>query len=573
MERILNYTLTPGGVLPNTPLLAGYQGEHRATALVIDPDKELSDMIERAKDGYEVSCKIDAVNLSGEFIVGEKRAIDQIGEPFYLTSQMTALGLDTVILVRIILKNETETKEIYKAQIKLYFEPSAIPPVIIPDKQCRAEDLEQKAEEICGLIEERAQRVQEIMDLKLEAVSEKAQTSANHLKMTKNALEQAEEYALLAKESQENAKQSAVLSEESKNEAKTLILAAENYKSSALLSAQKASESALKTEDFSKNAENCLQLTNEALIEVKLSAQNAAEFAQNAKESENNAKESETIALKTKSEITEFAKDFKEEFTGLIEDRVNPLKGKADGSGVLLTDVSPVEHTVSVRLNSDTVTDFSSKKVTVQGKNLFSGKDFIAYTNSGIGSYGKENDTYLGEECFSFSQYKETEAPNFTKIKFKANTQYTFSVEYAIYFLQYQSYSVPCMRVYYTDNTYSDLSTLVYNSKYTKLVFTTPAGKSVRDITLAKFGKGVMVYLKKNAQIEEGVVDSEFEEYIEPKEYYANQNGVVEGVRSLSPNMNLLADDQTNLSVTYNRDINKVIENLTSAIISLGGNV
>ena len=242
MERILNYTLTPGGVLPNTPLLAGYQGEHRATALVIDPDKELSDMIERAKDGYEVSCKIDAVNLSGEFIVGEKRAIDQIGEPFYLTSQMTALGLDTVILVRIILKNETETKEIYKAQIKLYFEPSAIPPVIIPENKSCAEELEQKAEEICNLIDERAQRIESLMDIKLENAKNTLSASANQLKRANEAVVAAEQAADSAENSKALAQEAAVLCDGTKREIQSLIGAASSYADNAFSSATRSKE-------------------------------------------------------------------------------------------------------------------------------------------------------------------------------------------------------------------------------------------------------------------------------------------------------------------------------------------
>lgn len=72
--------------------------------------------------------------------------------------------------------------------------------------------------------------------------------------------------------------------------------------------------------------------------------------------------------------------------------------------------------------------------------------------------------------------------------------------------------------------------------------------------------------------------NAEYEPYKEPTTYTVNADGNLEGVTSLYPTTTLMTDTEGVLiDVTYNRDINKAFseleEKLTSAIISLGGNV
>lgn len=74
--------------------------------------------------------------------------------------------------------------------------------------------------------------------------------------------------------------------------------------------------------------------------------------------------------------------------------------------------------------------------------------------------------------------------------------------------------------------------------------------------------------------LEVGTKKSKYEKYIEPTSYTPNADGTVEGVKSIYPNTTLYTDTSGVLiECEYNRDINKVIENLVNAIISLGGNV
>lgn len=63
-------------------------------------------------------------------------------------------------------------------------------------------------------------------------------------------------------------------------------------------------------------------------------------------------------------------------------------------------------------------------------------------------------------------------------------------------------------------------------------------------------------------------------EYVEVASYPASSGGTVENVTAITPVMTLIADKAgVNMDCQYKRDINKALEELKNAIISLGGNV
>ena len=73
-------------------------------------------------------------------------------------------------------------------------------------------------------------------------------------------------------------------------------------------------------------------------------------------------------------------------------------------------------------------------------------------------------------------------------------------------------------------------------------------------------------------QLEVGTTQTSYESYKEPTSYTPNADGTVEGVKGIYPNTTLLTDTSGVLvECEYNKDTNKVIENLVNAIISLGG--
>ena len=184
MEKVLNYILSPDSVYPEETLCAGFQGEHKATSLVFTPDESLRGKIDSAVNmGYTLVSVIDAVTESGDFFKGNERTAEELFAPFYLTNSMTCSGLGLVVVFRLILKGKDEDiKEFYKAQIKLCFEESPLPVFAGGTEKNEEELLEAKAEEIYGMLDEKAQRIQEIMEYKLDTVKEQASASAGQLK-------------------------------------------------------------------------------------------------------------------------------------------------------------------------------------------------------------------------------------------------------------------------------------------------------------------------------------------------------------------------------------------------------
>ena len=74
-------------------------------------------------------------------------------------------------------------------------------------------------------------------------------------------------------------------------------------------------------------------------------------------------------------------------------------------------------------------------------------------------------------------------------------------------------------------------------------------------------------------QVELGETATEHESFIMYTTHTADENGIVSGVTSLYPVTTLLAPSGTIVSAEYNKDINKIIEEITNAIISLGGTI
>jgi hypothetical protein len=93
-----------------------------------------------------------------------------------------------------------------------------------------------------------------------------------------------------------------------------------------------------------------------------------------------------------------------------------------------------------------------------------------------------------------------------------------------------------------------------------------------KDLTLRFYlqnGKTIGDTLSvKDIQVEVGTTATEYEEYKEPITYETTEN-----ITSYYPTTTLLVEDGIIIEAEYNKDINKVIESLTQAIISMGGNV
>ena len=195
----------------------------------------------------------------------------------------------------------------------------------------------------------------------------------------------------------------------------------------------------------------------------------------------------------------------------------NALKGHASGNSVILRDVSPNEHEMNVK---------------VHGKNLFDYKAFVNFCKNG-GAYlgvASESVDYLGEKCFSYTNYPQDSSLRFAFDNIKENTQYTFTLEYAFSFEDKVSYSMPWIRVVYTDGTYDIPTSVAYSDKFTQVKFTTAKDKTVVGIRTAGFGTVATVYVKTNMQIEEGTESTELVSYVDLSDITITRTG-----RNVSP--------------------------------------
>ena len=243
----------------------------------------------------------------------------------------------------------------------------------------------------------------------------------------------------------------------------------------------------------------------------------------------------------------------------------NALKGSASGEGcVVAKDVSPLEHTVGVKLSAEGVEDFSGVTVKVGGKNFFNGSviplksSIVEVTANSILTY--VSDTYTGNGGISTKKKLKELCPNLKVGKryiLSANTQSTVQ---KLFYLLESGYSWGFGRS--AEITEAMLNSEVY--VYAKSVIN---GETTGYCLISN----IQVELQEVAQISPA---SAFEPYVEPVTYTANADGSVDGVKSIYPSTSVSVEDaSTAVNIKYNRDINKAFVELQQAIISLGGNV
>ena len=237
------------------------------------------------------------------------------------------------------------------------------------------------------------------------------------------------------------------------------------------------------------------------------------------------------------------------------------LRGSSSGEAVRLTDVSPIEHTLKVRLLR---------------KNLF---DIEAFADKIIAKYPQcERVTFDGKRCLKIVDVYSTITQNTVSpahyIKFNC---YGTSADYKISFLQIlwksgtayvnaipanqwktieqrkPADSFSAIQVYSTNTSaqpvYIDLDSFVVAD--TEIPYT-PYVSDLTSVNVTRYG----------------TVETE-----SPQTYIPAADGTVSGVKSLYPTTTLMSDtDGVIINAEYNRDINKAFAELQQAILSMGGN-
>ena len=301
---------------------------------------------------------------------------------------------------------------------------------------------------------------------------------------------------------------------------------------------------------------------NQALLAAGDAAVSAGEADVSAKDALRYYTESKAAASRAEKAAEETENVVEEKGGSLFS---NTLKGKKSGGAVSMSDISPLEHTLDVRVRG-------AIKVKKFGKNLLN------------------NDTsFLGEVTFMGSSMLGTRIGYEVRLP---EGKYTISAKHindnstlvsSTYIYSYvndkngayKAYSEVYKNVDGTNKL--DYYVLAAGSPHKPFVVTIKEGDVLYIVDAniqLDLAASVAKFNNVQIQMEEGAVNTEYEPYIEPVEYAVNEDGTVDGVTSIYPTTTLLTDTAgAVIDVEYNRDINKAFAELYNAIISLGGNV
>lgn len=218
----------------------------------------------------------------------------------------------------------------------------------------------------------------------------------------------------------------------------------------------------------------------------------------------------------------------------------NSLKSTKSGAVITTDDVSPLEHSLKVKLTSDTVTDFSGVSVYRYGKNLIpfpysTGNvtvNGVSFTDNGDGSIT------LNGTATAFATYDLTKA-----LKLVAGQTYCLSENRKnILTLAY---------------TQADGNLGYANSSINNGVFVWEAEYTLYSLYLNISPDSVFDNVTIYPMLELGSAPTEYEAYRSAINVTANADGTVNGLISVAPNMTLFSDnDEVIIHCEYNKDIN-----------------
>lgn len=286
-----------------------------------------------------------------------------------------------------------------------------------------------------------------------------------------------------------------------------------------------------------------------------------------------------------RSQCTQMSAQVNDKIVG-VEERLygmgNALKGsRSDVRSLSIEDVSPVAHSLNVRLSSNGVNNYNGTQITVSGKNLFGFEGRTVKDLGGVQNNGRRSFTgdgiYLG---LSGNNYY-----NPSRVEYEydpVDDAYSVSTRTAWYGVAIdvpvnagEVYSVNMQSE--NENARVILSFFTAQGDYISFVsllngkVTVPADAKwmLCILTTSQASTGTVF---KNVQLERGSECTSYCKYVQPKIYSTNINGYAYGVKSISPVMIIDAgNDAFTVSAEYNRDINTAFKELREAIERLGG--
>lgn len=211
----------------------------------------------------------------------------------------------------------------------------------------------------------------------------------------------------------------------------------------------------------------------------------------------------------------------------------NALKGSASGEAVRLTDVSPLEHEIKIKLTAESnYSDFSGVTLKRYGKNLLpypysdttKTVNGITFTDNGDGSV-----TISGTASDNAYFYLQRNADY--------GTQQINAID----------------KNSANNGVYTASSRIYYNAVNKTVTININPGTTLNET----------VY----PQVELGVKATDYEAYLPPTEYTPSSDGTVTGVLADSEDITLMTDTAgVAVNAEYNKDINKVISELYALV-------
>ena len=249
----------------------------------------------------------------------------------------------------------------------------------------------------------------------------------------------------------------------------------------------------------------------------------------------------------------------------------NAVKGNLLGTTVTAADVSPIEHDLKIKVSS---------------KNLYRNMKAVNNTANipGITISGLLNDSSIIVNGKStLDNIKGFQGPSFVLDP----GEYTFSINENIF--QDIGVKGDASRIHINGTVNDGAPVLAYyyfsgSQRRTSFTITEPTSVffSLLVTNAVEFSNTVITLM-----LEKGTAASEYAPYVDPtgvnvaltdgenqQTAASDADGNVNGLVSLAPSMTLTSDTENIIiECEYNRDLMKVIETLTQAIISLGGNI
>ena len=347
---------------------------------------------------------------------------------------------------------------------------------------------------------------------------------------------------------------------------------------------ERAGEALVRANEAASLAEAASEEARTSGAEAKAIAENAGKEAKAI--AENAGAEAKTIAETSGAEAkaiaetagekanaaAENANDAVRSLEGIKGALSNALKGTVYGSRVALTDVSPVEHTMAVKVRSKNLYPHSAKRWFGENTTVLSNTDNEAVVKGKDGADGNAHSSGW------FRFYRNSES-NPTTIDFDKDTFVTVSVEVTL--IEEGIYGATFVLA---PRTLTGGVKFTATTTPTRFSFTAKAS-DIKDVYVALNANTLKIA---NVQFEYGTEATEYTPYME--DVSSIDIGIIDAdgnyyevpqpaeITSSYPTMTIMAmNTGATVDVSYNRDINKAFseleEKLTQAIISLGGNV